>query len=172
MSRIGAPSAKAFDAHALRIAVVAARWHEQISGALLDGALRAIGECRVEDPVVVRVPGAFELPVAAKALAEQRHDAIVALGVVIRGGTPHFEFVCRAATDGLTRVGDQHRRARGSRRRPPRPHHGRHGRDAAATAHRDQLGEDLAHTCSSSFGRPGRHPGSIMARWARSGWSK
>jgi 6,7-dimethyl-8-ribityllumazine synthase len=53
---------------------------------------------------VVRVPGAFELPLAAKVLAGQRHDAVVALGVVIRGGTPHFDYVCRAATDGLARV--------------------------------------------------------------------
>ena len=58
----------------------------------------------MEDPAVVRVPGAFELPIAAKVLAEQRHDAVVALGVVIRGGTPHFEYVCQAATNGLTRV--------------------------------------------------------------------
>jgi len=50
------------------------------------------------------VPGAFELPIAAKAFASQRYDAVVALGVVIRGGTPHFEYVCRAATDGLSRV--------------------------------------------------------------------
>jgi 6,7-dimethyl-8-ribityllumazine synthase len=104
VSGSGAPDAQPFDAHALRVAIVATRWHEQITGALLDGALRALGECRVEDRVVVRVPGAFELPVAAKVLAEQRHDAIVALGVVIRGGTPHFDYVCRAATDGLTRV--------------------------------------------------------------------
>jgi 6,7-dimethyl-8-ribityllumazine synthase len=58
----------------------------------------------VVDSAVVRVPGAFELPVAAKALAQQRYDAVVALGVVIRGGTPHFDYVCKAATDGLTRV--------------------------------------------------------------------
>jgi 6,7-dimethyl-8-ribityllumazine synthase len=63
-----------------------------------------LAEVRVEDTSVIRVPGAFELPVTAKALALQRYDAVVALGVVIRGGTPHFEYVCAAATDGLTRV--------------------------------------------------------------------
>ncbi len=104
MSGTGAPDAQPFDAHTLRVAVVATRWHEQVTGALLDGALRALTDCGAADRVVVRVPGAFELPVAAKALTEQGHDAVVALGVVIRGGTPHFDYVCRAATDGLTRV--------------------------------------------------------------------
>jgi 6,7-dimethyl-8-ribityllumazine synthase len=70
---------------------------------LLVGAQRALDEHKVEAPVIVRVPGAFELPVAAAALAGS-YDAIVAFGVVIRGGTPHFEYVCNAATDGLTRV--------------------------------------------------------------------
>jgi 6,7-dimethyl-8-ribityllumazine synthase len=92
------------DAHGLRIAVVAARWHQQVTDGLVAGAMAALSDCRVEDTGSWRVPGAFELPVAAKALAQQRYDAVVALGVVIRGGTPHFDYVCRAATDGLTRV--------------------------------------------------------------------
>jgi 6,7-dimethyl-8-ribityllumazine synthase len=104
VSGSGSPAASAVDARGLRVAVVATRWHERITDALLAGALRALAECRVEDPAVVRVPGAFELPVLAKALADQRQDAVVCLGVVIRGGTPHFDYVCRAATDGLTRV--------------------------------------------------------------------
>ena len=58
----------------------------------------------VQSPSIVRVPGSFELPVAAKALADEGYEAVVALGVVIRGGTPHFEYVCSAATDGLSRV--------------------------------------------------------------------
>ena len=92
------------DGHGLRVAVIATRWHREITDALVAGAHRALDDCRIEDASVVRVPGAFELPVAAKAFAQQRYDAIVALGVVIRGGTPHFDYVCRAATDGLTRV--------------------------------------------------------------------
>jgi 6,7-dimethyl-8-ribityllumazine synthase len=92
------------DAHGLRVAVVATRWHQQVTDGLVAGALAALSDCRIEDTATLRVPGAFELPVAAKALAQQRYDAVVALGVVIRGGTPHFEYVCRAATDGLTRV--------------------------------------------------------------------
>jgi 6,7-dimethyl-8-ribityllumazine synthase len=92
------------DAHGLRVAVVTTRWHQRVTDGLLGGALAALADCRIEDTATWRVPGAFELPVAAKALAQQRYDAVVALGVIIRGGTPHFDYVCRAATDGLTRV--------------------------------------------------------------------
>jgi 6,7-dimethyl-8-ribityllumazine synthase len=67
----------------------------------------------VEEPKVVRVPGTFELAVVADALARQGYDAVVALGVVIRGGTPHFEYVCSAATDGLNRVALDHQTAVG-----------------------------------------------------------
>ncbi|MGH8866630.1 MAG: 6,7-dimethyl-8-ribityllumazine synthase [Actinomycetes bacterium] len=104
MSRSGAPQVEVTDAEGLRIGVVAARWHTEVMDGLLGGAMRALAECGAEGPTVVRVPGAFELPVAARALAQAGYDAVVALGVVVRGGTPHFEYVCRAATDGLTRV--------------------------------------------------------------------
>jgi 6,7-dimethyl-8-ribityllumazine synthase len=100
----GAPRPHDIDGHGLRVAVVATRWHDRITDALVAGAHRALSSCRIEDTSIVRVPGAFELPIAAKVLAQQRYDAVVALGVVIRGGTPHFEYVCRAVTDGLTRV--------------------------------------------------------------------
>jgi len=71
---------------------------------LIAGAQRALADYQVEAPTTVRVPGSFELPVVAAALAEKGYEAVVALGVVIRGGTPHFEYVCSAATDGLNRV--------------------------------------------------------------------
>jgi 6,7-dimethyl-8-ribityllumazine synthase len=87
----------------LRVAVVAASWHEQVMTGLVEGARRTLDALGLE-ATVVRVPGSFELPVVAAALARS-HDAVVALGVVIRGGTPHFDYVCRAATDGLVRVG-------------------------------------------------------------------
>jgi 6,7-dimethyl-8-ribityllumazine synthase len=103
VSGTGSPDQERVDGSGLRVAVVAARWHGRITDALLDGALRGLAECGVAEPTVVRVPGAFELPVAALAAA-RGHDAVVCLGVVIRGGTPHFDYVCRAATDGLTRV--------------------------------------------------------------------
>jgi 6,7-dimethyl-8-ribityllumazine synthase len=104
MSGQGSPTTQPPDGRGLRIAIVAARWHEDVTTGLVAGAERALTACRVEDTALLRVPGAFELPVAAKALAHQRYDAVVALGVVIRGGTPHFDYVCRAATDGLARV--------------------------------------------------------------------
>ena len=74
---------------------------------LLAGARRALAESGVADVTELRVPGAFELPVAAARLAAAGFDAIVALGVVIRGGTPHFDYVCQAATAGLTAVAER-----------------------------------------------------------------
>jgi 6,7-dimethyl-8-ribityllumazine synthase len=99
----GAPESRPVDARSLTLAIVATRWHERITSALLESAERTAKECGVEEPTVVRVAGAVELPVVAQALAKA-HDAVVALGVVIRGGTPHFEYVCDAVTAGLTRV--------------------------------------------------------------------
>jgi 6,7-dimethyl-8-ribityllumazine synthase len=104
MSAGGSPGERVLDGHGLRVAIVCARWHNEVSNGLLGGAERALVDCRIEDTAVIKVPGAFELPVMAKALAAQRYDAVVALGVIIRGGTPHFDFVCRAAADGLARV--------------------------------------------------------------------
>lgn len=103
MSGVGAPDL-AVEASGLRVAIVAASWHQQVMEGLIDGARRTARSsgATVEEFVV---PGSFELPVvAAECAASGKFDAIVALGVVIRGGTPHFEYVCSAATDGLTRV--------------------------------------------------------------------
>lgn len=102
MSGHGAPAVAA-DGHGLRVAVVAASWHDEVMTGLLDGALRGLTEAGVEDPLVVRVPGTVELSVACARLAPS-HDALVALGVVVRGGTPHFDYVCQSATVGLTEV--------------------------------------------------------------------
>jgi len=104
----GAAAVEPFDAGDLRVAVVAASWHTQVMDGLLAGAERALADHKVADARVVRVPGTFELPVVASALAQEGYDAVVALGVVIRGGTPHFDYVCSAATDGLTRVALDH----------------------------------------------------------------
>ncbi len=103
MSGSGTPSL-AVDGTGLRIVVVAASWHQAVMDGLVDGALRGLAAAQVADVRLVRVPGSFELPVAALAAARGGADAVVALGVVIRGGTPHFEYVCEAATQGLTRV--------------------------------------------------------------------
>ena len=105
MSGSGAPTVRVDAAeHGLRVAVVAARWHEPVMDGLVAGALRGLADAGLPDPLVVRVPGAFELPVAASRLAAAGFDAVVALGVVIRGGTPHFDYVCQAATAGLVEV--------------------------------------------------------------------
>lgn len=103
MSGAGAPTDEPLDGSDLSVGVVAARWHAEVMDGLLGGARRALTAYSVTEVTEVRVPGTFELPVVAAELA-RTHDAVVALGVVVRGGTPHFEYVCSAATDGLTRV--------------------------------------------------------------------
>lgn len=101
MAGHGAPTLE-LQAQGLRVGVIAAQWHTQVMDGLLDGALRGVAEAGA-DATVIRVPGAFELPVACARLAD-RFDVLVALGVVIRGGTPHFDYVCAAATNGITDV--------------------------------------------------------------------
>ncbi|WP_300591211.1 MULTISPECIES: 6,7-dimethyl-8-ribityllumazine synthase [Microbacterium] len=103
MSGTGAPERDTIDGSGLNIVIVAGQWHETIANGLLEGARRALEDAGASYRVVP-VPGSFELPVVAKAALDAGADAVVALGVIIRGGTPHFEFVSSAATDGLTRV--------------------------------------------------------------------
>ncbi len=98
----GAPVVTA-DGSGLRVAVVAASWHTAVMDGLIAGAQRALTEAGVVDAPLVRVPGTVELSVACARLAPA-YDALVALGVVIRGGTPHFEYVCSGVTHGLTDV--------------------------------------------------------------------
>ncbi len=92
--------------------IVVARFNSFIVESLLSGAIDALkrhGGVKEEDIEVVRVPGAFELPLAAQAMAANRqYDAIIALGAVIRGSTPHFDFVANEATKGLASVGLNH----------------------------------------------------------------
>jgi 6,7-dimethyl-8-ribityllumazine synthase len=105
MSGTGAPESRPVEgAEDLRVVVIASLWHTEVMDGLLDGAQRALHDAKVHDVTVLRVPGTFELTVAAARLARAGFDAIVALGVVIRGGTPHFDYVCAAATNGLTAV--------------------------------------------------------------------
>jgi 6,7-dimethyl-8-ribityllumazine synthase len=104
MSRSGQPALAPLDGSGLRVGVVAAQWHTEVMDGLLAGAARALADAGVDKVAVVRVPGGFELPVVAQGLGQQGHDAVVALGVVVRGGTPHFDYVCRAVTEGLSRA--------------------------------------------------------------------
>ncbi len=103
MSGQGAPKLH-IDASGLAVTIVVATWHTEITEGLLAGAERALQEAGNDVYSIMRVPGAFELPLAAQYAIQDGAEAVIALGVVIRGGTPHFEYVCSAATDGLTRV--------------------------------------------------------------------
>jgi 6,7-dimethyl-8-ribityllumazine synthase len=103
MAGYGAPGVSTVDAAGLTVGVVAARWHGELCDHMLAQAVSAAKACGVAEVMVVRVAGSVELPVVAQALA-RRCDAVVALGVVIRGATAHFDYVCRSVTDGLNRV--------------------------------------------------------------------
>lgn len=103
MSGWGAPDSLSVDAAGLRLGLVATRWHAAVVDTMLERARAAAKECGVTDVVEARVSGSVELPVVAQALA-RRCDAVVALGVVVRGDTAHFDYVCQAVTEGLTRV--------------------------------------------------------------------
>lgn len=103
MSTSGAPKLS-IDAGGLKITIVAASWHSVITDGLLAGAERALKAAGNSDYKVVRVPGAFELPLAAQLAIQDGAEVVIALGVVIQGDTPHFDYICDAATAGLTRV--------------------------------------------------------------------
>jgi 6,7-dimethyl-8-ribityllumazine synthase len=102
MSVAGVPEFEV-DGTGLTVVIVAGLWHDVITDGLIAGATRVL-EASGARFSLVRVPGSFELPVACKVALDNGADAVVALGVIIRGGTPHFEYVSSAATDGLTRV--------------------------------------------------------------------
>lgn len=104
MSGAGAPTTAPVDCSDLKVAVLGGTWHPEVMAGLLAGARRCLEAYQVTDATFLDVPGAFELPVVAREAALAGYDAVVCFGVVIRGGTPHFDFVCNAATDGLTRV--------------------------------------------------------------------
>src|SRR5665648_1153149 len=97
--KLGVPTLQ-IDGSGLNVAIVAASWHTTVMDGLIAGARRGLADAGVSSVTLVRVPGAFELPVACSRLALS-YDAMVALGVVIRGGTPHFDYICQAATMGL-----------------------------------------------------------------------
>lgn len=106
MSRQGRPDTTIdlTECENLRLAIVATRWHQAITDNLVECARATAQQARLADePTVMRVAGAVELSVVAQSLA-RNHDAVVALGLVLRGGTPHFEYVCQSVTTGLTRV--------------------------------------------------------------------
>jgi 6,7-dimethyl-8-ribityllumazine synthase len=103
MAGSGVPDLSTVDASGLTLGIVATRWHGALVDHMLERAQAAAKACGVDDVMVVRVAGSVELPVLAQALA-RRFDAVVALGVVAKGATAHFEYVCKSVTEGLTRV--------------------------------------------------------------------
>lgn len=103
MSGAGVPRLE-IDASGLQIAIVVTSWHDRITNGLLAGAERALQKAGNNEYEVWRVPGAFELPLGAQKAIDAGADAVIALGVVIQGDTPHFDYVCAGATDGLMRV--------------------------------------------------------------------
>jgi len=105
MSGAGSPVADLSGCSDLRVCVIAASWHERVMAGLIAGADRALEDAGIVGAPLIRVPGAFELPVAVMAACGSGNfDAVIALGVVIRGGTPHFEYVCSAAANGLVEM--------------------------------------------------------------------
>jgi 6,7-dimethyl-8-ribityllumazine synthase len=104
VSGTGRPDVTVPDAAGLTLGVAVTRWNAELTDLLLERALTAAAQAGVSSPTVVRVAGAMELPVVCQGLAEG-HDAVVGLGVVVRGATPHFDYVCDAVTAGLLRVG-------------------------------------------------------------------
>jgi 6,7-dimethyl-8-ribityllumazine synthase len=103
MAGFGDPHMETVDASGLKLGIVGARWHSDLVDHMIERAEAAAKECQVSEVYVARVAGAVELPVVAQALT-RKYDAVVALGVVIKGETAHFEYVCEAVTSGLTRV--------------------------------------------------------------------
>ncbi|MET8835793.1 6,7-dimethyl-8-ribityllumazine synthase [Micromonospora sp. NPDC004540] len=102
MAGFGEPGVAAVDAGGLTVGIVAARWHGDLTDHMVDRAVAAAEACGARS-VVARVAGSVELPVVAQAMA-RRYDVVVALGVVVRGATAHFDYVCQSVTEGLTRV--------------------------------------------------------------------
>ncbi|HEX5596438.1 MAG TPA: 6,7-dimethyl-8-ribityllumazine synthase [Micromonosporaceae bacterium] len=103
MAGFGEPGVSVVEATGLTVGIVAARWHGELVDHMVDRAVAAARACGVVDVTVARVAGSVELPVVAQALA-RRCDVVVALGVVVRGATAHFDYVCKSVTEGLTRV--------------------------------------------------------------------
>lgn len=103
MSGSGAPQLEV-SGEGLKVFVIASSWHTTIMDGLITGARKELVRSGATDVTVWRVPGAFELPLAAELAIDQGAQVVIALGVVIRGETPHFDYVCDAATQGLTQV--------------------------------------------------------------------
>ncbi|WP_444963071.1 6,7-dimethyl-8-ribityllumazine synthase [Nocardiopsis sp. M1B1] len=107
MSGEGRPDSSGVDASGMSVGIVVTRWNAGVVQPMLTRALDVVRSSGAAEPVVVEVAGAVEIPVVAQELA-RKHDAVIALGAVVRGGTPHFDYVCQSVTHGLTEVALRH----------------------------------------------------------------
>ena len=87
-----------------RVAIISSSWHLDICNDLIAGALRALKDAGIADTTVIHVPGSFEIPLASQITFEQGYDAVVAVGLVLKGETPHFDYVCQGVTQGILDV--------------------------------------------------------------------
>lgn len=87
-----------------KVAIISSSWHLDICNDLIDGAKRALAKAGVTQVEVMMVPGSFEIPLAAQFAFERGFDAVVAVGLVLQGETPHFDYVCSGVTDGVMSV--------------------------------------------------------------------
>lgn len=98
-----------FDASDYKVAIVAAQFNQDICEALTKSALAKLEEYRIKDVPIFKVPGSIEIPIVAKKLAEAgKYDALIAIGCIIRGETPHFDYVAKMASEGILRVSLDH----------------------------------------------------------------
>ena len=98
------PKSKPLNASKLKVAVVSASWHPEICSALVDGAKRALAANKVSKITYHEVSGSFELPLAAQKLFDSGKDVVVVLGLVLKGDTPHFDYICEGVTNGIMQV--------------------------------------------------------------------
>ena len=87
-----------------KVAIISSSWHMDICGDLVEGATRALEAANVKKIKTIYVPGAFEIPLAAQKMFEKGYDAVVAVGLVLKGETPHFDYVCQGVTQGVIDV--------------------------------------------------------------------
>jgi len=99
-----APGIKLKPQPSAKVAIISSSWHPEICDDLIAGAKRALSEASVKSVEVIYVPGSFEIPLAAQLAFEKGFDAVVALGLVLKGETPHFDYVCSGVTDGVMNV--------------------------------------------------------------------
>jgi 6,7-dimethyl-8-ribityllumazine synthase len=87
-----------------RVAIISSSWHLDICNDLIAGASRALKDAGITETTVIHVPGSFEIPLASQIAFEQGYDAVVAVGLVLKGETPHFDYVCQGVTQGILDV--------------------------------------------------------------------